>query len=115
MPVDKRFYTRYQVFLEGTASHEKGFHFKVDLLDLSVEGAKLMISGSYPIKEGDHLNLVIKGNKTFKVKGTVKWIIEGNNMLIGLKFDPLDMETSQILSAFLSSLALSSLSDTYLR
>lgn len=85
------------------------------MLDLSIEGAKLLILGSYPIKEGDCLTLVVNGKNSFKIKGKVKWIIEGNNMVIGLKFDSLDMETSQVLSEFLSSLALSSLSDTYLK
>ncbi len=29
MPLDKRLYTRYDVFLEGIVAHEKGFNFKV--------------------------------------------------------------------------------------
>jgi hypothetical protein len=116
MPLDKRLYTRYDVFLEGIVAHEKGFNFKVELLDISVEGAKLKIPGIYPIKEGDELILVVKGSHSFKMKGTIKWIrVSKNDMEVGLQFHPLDMETSQALSEFLSSLALSSLSNIYLR
>lgn len=116
MPFDKRLYTRYDVFLEGIVAHERGFNFKVELLDISVEGAKLKMLGTYPIKEGDQLNLVVKGSHSFKMKGTIKWIrTSKNDMEVGIQFHPLDWKSSQALSEFLSSLALLSLSNIYFR
>lgn len=116
MLLDKINYTRYQVFLEGIVAHEKGFNFRVELVDISLEGAKLKILNTFPLKEGDNLNLVIKDKNPLKIKGTIKWIrYIGNNMEIGLKFDSLDKATSHFFADFLFSLALSSLSDTYLK
>lgn len=116
MEVDKRFYTRYPVFIQSMAAHEKGYNFHGELVDISIEGAKLKAEGIHPIKEGDIILLVIKAEKSLKLKGEVKWIkSDRGNLLIGLQFRDLDFQTTQALSAILSELALSSLSDKYLR
>ncbi|KUJ97478.1 MAG: Type IV pilus assembly PilZ, partial [Thermodesulfobacterium sp. 37_54] len=38
---DKRYYTRYKIRLEGKVATEKGQVFPVEILDLSIEGARL--------------------------------------------------------------------------
>lgn len=116
METDKRFYSRYPVVIEAIGAHEKGFTVKGELLDLSIEGAKLRIDGVYPLKEGDYLYLAIKGDIKLKIKCRIMWLkIEMGKTIMGLKFENLDLKASQSLSSLLSDLALSSLSDRYLR
>lgn len=55
METDKRSYSRYPVVIEAIGAHEKGFTVKGELLDFSIEGAKLRLDGVYPLKEGDYL------------------------------------------------------------
>lgn len=51
METDKRSYSRYPVVIEAIGAHEKGFTVEGELLDFSIEGAKLRLDGVYPLKD----------------------------------------------------------------
>ncbi len=116
MAVDRRIYTRYEINVEAKAGLTSGMILSAEALDISAEGVRLRFDGTPQFEIDDELYIVIKGEKTLKIKGKIKWIKqEKNNTEIGVKFEHLDMETSQLLSKILSDMALSYLEDKYLK
>ncbi|QER42034.1 PilZ domain-containing protein [Thermodesulfobacterium sp. TA1] len=113
---DKRYYTRYKIKLEGKIGTERGQVFPVEILDLSIEGARLKTDRDIPIEEGDIINLVIKWKSTIKCKAEVRWIKrERFNTDFGIKFIEISMKDRETLSSLISEHALTNLLDTYLR
>jgi len=113
---DKRYYTRYQVRFDGWVAHEKGFNFPVEILDISIEGARLKSETYIPIKKGDIIYLLIKWKMKIKVRGGVKWIKEDRFFIeFGVQFKNIDMQTREAISGLISEHALTSLLDTYSR
>lgn len=98
--------------VEIVAGNESGFTVRGELQDISVEGAKLKFYGNYPLNEGDTLTLVTRGKINLKSKGKIIWKSEtGGFSFVGIRFDTLDLETTQRLSQILSEFALSMLTD----
>ncbi len=115
MPQDRRLYTRYQISVEAKTGLQSGIVLPAQALDISIEGVRLRVEGIPPFKVNDELFIVIKANQTIKLKGKIKWIkFEKGYTDIGVKFDQLDIQTSQHLSKILSEMALSDLEDKYL-
>ncbi len=115
-PRDKRYYTRYQVRLDGLVAHQDGFNFPVEILDISAEGARLKSETYIPIKKGDIIHLLIKWETKIKVKGEVRWVKEDKfSIEFGVQFKDIDMQTREALSGLISEHALTSLLDTYTR
>ncbi|MCX8041082.1 MAG: PilZ domain-containing protein [Thermodesulfobacteriaceae bacterium] len=116
MPEDKRFYSRYKINLESRASLPLGINFNLEVLDISVEGAKLRADRDLSIQKGDIVFLLIKAPKKLKVKGEVRWTRkEGRGVEFGVKFVEVDMAIRETLASIISEYALSSLSDEYFK
>ncbi len=113
---DKRYYSRYNVKLQGKVASEKGFTFPVDILDISAEGARLKTDNLVPINIGDIINLVIKWKGPIKTRAEVRWIKSKRPFLeFGVKFIEMNMSDREALSSLLSEIALTSLLDHYTR
>ncbi|OAQ20777.1 hypothetical protein TDIS_1066 [Thermosulfurimonas dismutans] len=88
---------------------------KVELLDLSAAGARVR-GNLYRIKEGDEIYLSIAFKPPIKAKGIIRWCKKTEEGLeAGIEFTYMDFKTQQHLQAFLSQIALASMSDAYLR
>jgi len=111
---DKRYYKRYKVFLEGKAEACGGVLFSVEVLDISIEGARLRTSSQIPLKEGEVVNMIIKWKTPVKAKAEVRWV-KNNDFFteLGVEFKEMDMTSRKTLSFLISNLALSSPSDVY--
>ncbi len=115
-PSDKRYYTRYEVLLDGKIGFEEGLVFLVEILDISAEGARVKNENTYPVAQGEVLYLLIKAKKPIKVKAEVRWVKEDENRYIfGVKFIELDIATQEAISDLISEYGLSSLMDIYAR
>ncbi len=113
---DKRVYSRYEVKLETKGALPSGINFDLEVLDLSVEGAKLRANQDLPLKKGDQIFLLIKAQKNLKLKGEVRWIKkEERGLEFGVKFIDMDFISREVLSSIISQYALASLTDEYLR
>lgn len=117
MVEDRRFYSRYRVNLESRASLPSGTNFNnLEVLDISIEGAKLRADYDLPIQKGDIVFLLIKAPKNLKVKGEVRWTRkEGRGVEFGVKFIEVNMAIRETLASIISEYALSSLSDEYFK
>lgn len=116
MAVDRRVYTRYEINVEAKAGLTSGMILPASVIDISAEGIKLRFDSLPPLRIDDELYIVIQGEKPLKIKGKIKWIKkEKNNTEIGVRFDHLDIETSQLLSKILSDMALCDFEDKYLK
>lgn len=113
---DKRYYTRYKIRLEGKVAIEKGQVFQVEILDLSIEGARLKTDRDIPLYEGDIINLLIKWKSSIKCKAEIRWVkTERFNTEFGVKFIEMPMKDRETLTSLISEHALTNLLDTYLR
>lgn len=113
---DKRYYTRYRIRLEGKVATEKGSAFPIDVLDLSIEGARLKTDKEVWLTEGDIVYLVIKWKVPIKAKAEVRWIKQEKfNTEFGVRFFEMSIKDRETLSSLISEYALSSLLDTYFR
>ncbi len=114
--VDKRYYTRYEVWLPRKVAEEKGIVVPVEISDISIEGARVKTDEPLPISVGSIVYLLVKWKISIKVKGEVRWLKkEGPFLEFGIKFLEVDMSTRQALAALISDYALSNLSEVYTR
>ncbi|MFN4196646.1 MAG: PilZ domain-containing protein [Caldimicrobium sp.] len=115
---DRRYYTRYNVNLQCVISLENGLNLNGEILDLSIEGAKIRILQDAPLNVKDTLYLQIKDpdkNIGFKAKAETRWVAKENIYTIfGVKFIGLRMQDKDVISKILSEIALSQLSEIYL-
>ncbi|WP_038055544.1 PilZ domain-containing protein [Thermodesulfobacterium hydrogeniphilum] len=113
MDKDKRYHSRYKTKIETKAAHEKGFIFPVEILNISMEGAKLKTERSTPLKEKEKLELLIKWKALIKVKAEIKWINLNKNFVeFGVSFLDTDFHNREALSFLISEMALSSFGKT---
>ena len=113
---DKRYYSRYKVLLPGRVGDVKGIVVDVEIIDISIGGARVRIDQIIPISVGDVIYLLIKWKRSIKVKGVIKWINKKNNFLeLGIQFVGVPMDAVQDLSDLISEFALSKLTDEYAR
>jgi len=111
---DKRYYSRYKVLLPGRVGDAKGIVVDVEIIDISIGGARVRIDQIIPISVGDVIYLLIKWKRSIKVKGVIKWINKKNNFLeFGIQFVGVPMDAVQDLSDLISEFALSKLTDEY--
>lgn len=116
MPEDKRFYSRYNIHLEAKVGLPSGANYSVEILDLSVEGAKFKAYQDLPIKEGDKVFLLIKAQTNLKIKGEIRWIKKDEKILeFGVQFVDIDFQTREVLSSIISQHALISLGNEYFK
>jgi len=114
MTSDKRYYTRYKAFLEGRVEARIGVLLPIEVLDVSIEGARLKTSSRIPLKEGEVVNMVIKWKTPIKAKAEVKWVKDNDFFMeLGVKFKEMDTTSKKALLFLISDLALPSPSDVY--
>ena len=112
--MEKRWYNRYSVTAPGVVAEGRIIK-KVELLDLSAQGARI-VGDLERIKEGDEILLCISFKPPIKVKGQVRWRRKtGKGVEAGIQFTEVDFKTRQHLQVLLSQVALSKLPDSYLR
>lgn len=113
---DKRYYTRYRIRLEGKVATEKGMVFPVEVIDISIEGARLKTDKEVWLNEGDIIYLAIKWKASIKAKAEIRWIKQEKfNTEFGVRFLEMSIKDRETLSSLISEYALSSLLDTYFR
>lgn len=107
---DKRIYSRYKTNLKGKVALSKGSAFSVEIIDISIEGARLKCDSPILISEGEIIYLLIKWDKPIKLQAEIKWIKkEKLNTEFGVKFTQMDMANRETLASLVSEYALSSL------
>lgn len=111
---DRRTYNRYRTNLKGKVALLKGSAFSVDIIDISIEGARLRTDSPVLIFEGEIINLLIKWNKPIKIQAEIRWVKEGKlNTEFGVKFTEMDMANREALASLVSEYALSSLINSH--
>ncbi len=107
---DRRIYNRYKTNLKGKIALPKGSAFSVDIIDVSIEGARLRTDSPVLMFEGEVINLLIKWDKPIKIQAEIRWIKEGKlNTEFGVKFIEMDMANREALASLVSEHAFSSI------
>ncbi|HFC98093.1 MAG TPA: PilZ domain-containing protein [Thermosulfurimonas dismutans] len=111
---EKRWYSRYPVSLSGGLA-KSHFMIKVELLDLSIEGARIR-TDTDRLKVGDKVKLSIHTKPPIKVEGEVRWCRKTpRGIEAGIHFTNMDFKYRQHLQSLISQIALSSTPDAYFR
>ena len=110
MDVDKRYYNRYRVSLEGRVATEKGVIFPVEIIDISGEGLRIKTDSQVFLNKGDIVNVLIKWKSSIKGKAEIRWIRnEKSYTEFGVMFIEIDMPNREALASLISEIALSTL------
>jgi len=114
--LDRRQYTRYKTYLKGKAATVKGYSFPVEILDLSIEGAKLKTDKDIPVENGEIIYLAIQWKSSIKAETEVRWIKQEKfNTQFGVKFIKMPIEDKEAFRTYISDYALTQTSDVYFR
>lgn len=114
--IDRRKYVRYKVNLKGKAATEKGRYFPVEILDISIDGARFKTDQNIPIDKKETIYLVMKWNYPIKLESEIKWIKkEKFYTQIGVQFVKIPNEDREIFVSNIADFALSNTSDIYFR
>jgi c-di-GMP-binding flagellar brake protein YcgR len=114
--IDRRRYLRYKIRLKGKAATSSGHSFPVEILDISIEGAKFKTDRDFPIRKKENIYLVIKWNYPIKAKSEIKWVKKENfNTYFGVQFVKMSNEDKEIFISNIADYASSNISDIYFR
>jgi hypothetical protein len=72
--IDRRRYSRYKIRLKGRVATSSGYSFPVEILDISIDGAKFKTDRDFPIRKKENIYLVIKWNYPIKSESEIKWV-----------------------------------------
>ncbi len=115
MGLEKRYYTRHHLRCECVIAFESGIKTQGEILDISAEGARLRIDTVFFIDSGNILYLNIKCKYKIKLKAQVRWVKQNKFTEFGVKFIEMSMQDKESLSQLISEMALSNISDIYLK
>ncbi|HEM55581.1 MAG TPA: PilZ domain-containing protein [Thermodesulfobium narugense] len=116
LTMDRRRYVRYRISLKGKVATQSGYHFPVEILDISVEGARFKTEQDIPINKEDTIYLLMKWNYPIKAESEIKWIKrEKFHTQFGVQFVKISNEDREIFTSNIADLALSNISDIYFR
>ncbi len=115
MGLERRYYTRHHLRCECIIAFESGIKTQGEILDISAEGARLRIDTVFFIDSGDILYLNIKCKYKIKLKAQVRWVKQNKFTEFGVKFIEMSMQDRESLSQLISEMALSNISDIYLK
>ncbi|MBX6423309.1 PilZ domain-containing protein [Thermosulfurimonas sp. F29] len=111
---EKRWYSRYPVAVSGALANGN-LMCKVELLDLSIEGARIRGDLSR-LKKGDQVRLSILTKPPIKLAGEVRWCRKTpQGVEAGIKFTDMDFKNRQHLQIFISQIALAKTPEIYFR
>ncbi len=114
--VDRRKYNRYKIYLKGKAATKRGYSFPVEILDLSIEGAKLRTDKDIFVDKGEIIYLSMQWKSSIKVESEIRWIEQEKfNNQFGVKFIKMSLQDREIFYSYISDYVLSQASDIYFR
>lgn len=114
--MDRRRYVRYRIKLKGKAATKEGYHFPVEILDISIEGARFKTDQDIPLEKKDTIYLLMKWNFPIKAESEIKWIKKEKSYIqFGVQFVKMSNEDREIFASNIADFALSNTPDIYFR
>ena len=114
--MDRRRYIRYKINLKGKAATTREYCVPIEILDISIDGAKLKTDQDFPVEKKENIYLIIKWNYPIKAESEIKWIEKENfNTYFGVQFTRMSNEDKEVFLSNIANHAISNISDIYFR